>query len=75
LTGEIHSIEVLMVRVGLNPRQTHRLRKLALLAPDIMEAIIAGKVPETLSLERLKNGFPVDWNAQRAHFKLHPSRH
>lgn len=51
-----------MARDGLNPRKTHRLRKLALLAPDIMEAIIAGNVPESLSLERLKMGFPLDWN-------------
>jgi hypothetical protein len=40
-----------------------------------MEAIIAGNVPESLSLERLKKGFPLDWNAQHAHFKLDPSRH
>ena len=52
----------------LNPRQTHRLRKLAFLAPDIMEAIIAGQIPETLTLEALKKDFPVVWDAQRRHF-------
>ena len=68
LDGEIHSIDALMERDNLNPRQTHRLRKLAFLAPDIMEAVIAGDVPESLSLERLKQGFPLDWNAQRTQF-------
>lgn len=75
LDGEIQSIDALMARDNLNPRQTHRLRKLAFLAPDIMEAVIAGDVPESLSLERLKQGFPLDWSAQRTHFGFNPTRH
>ncbi|MEM9256983.1 MAG: hypothetical protein AAGA91_16185 [Pseudomonadota bacterium] len=38
------------------------------LAPDIMEAIIMGKIPDSLSLESLKRDFPVAWNSQRKHF-------
>ena len=75
LDGEIQSIDALMARDNLNPRQTHRLRKLAFLAPDIMEAVIAGDVPESLSLERLKQGVPLDWSAQRTHFGFNPTRH
>jgi hypothetical protein len=75
INGEVRSIEALMERDNLNPRQTHRLRKLAFLAPDIMEVVIAGEVPETLTLERLKQGFPLDWNAQRTHFGITPPRH
>jgi hypothetical protein len=68
LSGEATSFEALIRRDDLNPRQTHRLRKLAFLAPDIMEAIIAGQIPETLTLESLKRDFPVTWDAQRRHF-------
>lgn len=68
LSGEVPSFEALIRRDQLNARQTHRLRKLAFLAPDIMEAIIAGQVPETQSLETLKRDFPVAWDAQRRHF-------
>ena len=71
LSGEVASFEALIRRDNLNARQTHRLRKLAFLAPDIMEAIIAGQVPETLSLESLKRDFPVAWGAQRKHFGFH----
>jgi DNA polymerase III epsilon subunit-like protein len=70
LTGQVCSIDALIERYGLNPRQTHRLRKLAFLSPDIMERIIAGDVPESLTLERLKKDFPLEWRAQRAHFEL-----
>ena len=58
-----------------NPRQVHRLRKLAFLALDIMYRIIAGDVPESLTLERLKKDFPVDWDTQRSHFGLSQVTH
>ena len=66
LAGSLHN---------LNPRQTHRLRKLAFLATDIIDRIIAGDVPETLTLERLKKDFPTDWSAQREHFGLSLATH
>ena len=70
IAGNVRSIDALIERDSLNPRQVHRLRKLAFLAPDIMERIITGDVPESLTLERLKKDFPIDWEAQRAHFGL-----
>jgi len=70
LSGSVRSIDALIERDKLNPRQVHRLRKLAFLAPDIMDRIIAGDVPETLTLERLKKDFPTEWAAQRSHFGL-----
>ena len=71
LSGDVPSFEALIRRDDLNPRQTHRLRKLAFLAPDIIEAIILGQIPETLSLEVLKRDFPSAWDAQRRHFGFH----
>ena len=48
----------------------HRIQ-LAWLAPDIMQRIIDGRVPETLTLEKMKNQrFPLDWEAQRKYFQL-----
>ena len=70
MSGEAESFEALIRRHRLNPRQTHRLRKLVLLAPDIMDRIIASEVPESLTLERLKKDFPSDWKAQHSHFGL-----
>ena len=75
LNGKIRSIDALIERDNLNSRQVHRLRKLAFLAPDIVELIIAGDVPETLTLERLKKDFPLEWQAQRSHFGLSQVAH
>ena len=75
LNGTVRSIDALIERDNLNARQVYRLRKLAFLAPDIMERIIAGDVPDTLTLERLKKHFPLDWQAQRNHFRLSQIHH
>jgi site-specific DNA recombinase len=75
LNGRVRSIDALIERDKLNSRQVYRLRKLAFLAPDIMERIIAGDVPDTLTLERLKKDFPLDWQAQRNHFRLSQNHH
>ena len=75
VSGEGDSFEALIRRDNLNGRQIHRLRKLAFLVPDITERIIAGEIPDTLTLERLKKDFPLDWDAQRTHFGLSQVSH
>jgi len=40
-----------------------------------MERIIAGDIPEPLTLEHLKKDFPMDWEAQRSHFGLSQASH
>ena len=49
-------------------RQFYQYQLVNLAVP--MERIIAGDVPESLTLERLKNDFPIEWEAQRSHFGL-----
>ncbi len=39
--------------------------RLALLAPDIVEAIVEGREPSGLSLERLVTAMPMLWAEQR----------
>ncbi len=63
-------IDALIKRDNLNPRQAHRLPKLAFLAPGIMDRIITRNIPETRTLKRLKKDFPTEWEAQRSHFGL-----
>jgi hypothetical protein len=41
-----------------------RTIRLTLLAPDIIEAVMAGQCPPGLTLKRLSREFPVDWNDQ-----------
>jgi hypothetical protein len=42
-----------------------RILRLALLAPDIIEAILAGKADQSLLLEQLERPLPACWEEQR----------
>jgi hypothetical protein len=42
----------------------------ACLAPDIVETIVAGKQPRSLTLKRLLRGIPLSWAEQRERFGL-----
>jgi hypothetical protein len=42
-----------------------RILRLALLAPDIIEAILAGRTDQSLMLERLERPLPACWEEQR----------
>jgi hypothetical protein len=43
-----------------------RILRLALLAPDLVETILAGNADPALMLERLERPLPVSWEEQRA---------
>ena len=49
----------------IGPSFVSRVIRLALLAPDIVEAILAGKQPAHLTLRDLMLPFPVEWSGQR----------
>jgi hypothetical protein len=40
--------------------------RIALLAPDLAEAVLAGKLNQSVALARREKGVPVDWRGQRA---------
>ena len=42
-----------------------RMLRLTLLAPDIIEAVLEGREPEGLSLNRLIGGIPIVWREQQ----------
>ena len=42
-----------------------RILRLALLAPDIIEAILAGRTDQALVLEKLERRLPASWEEQR----------
>jgi hypothetical protein len=44
-----------------------RILRLALLAPDIVDAIIAGRADQALMLERLERPLSESWKEQRDH--------
>ena len=52
-------------REKVTQRYIAHLIKLAFLAPDIIQSMARSEIPPELSLDRLKKGFPLDWNEQR----------
>jgi hypothetical protein len=42
-----------------------RILRLALLAPDIIEAILGGRAEQSVVLERLERPLPESWEEQR----------
>lgn len=45
-----------------------RILRLALLAPDIIEAILAGRTDQVFLLEQLERPLPESWEEQRSRF-------
>lgn len=51
---------------GLHHSTVNELLRLTLLAPDIIEMLLAGRQPRRMSLLWFqRNPLPVDWEAQR----------
>ena len=54
--------------VGTLLTHMYRVMRLTLLAPDIIEAVLNGTQPRTLTLQNVVRGFPVSWQEQRKVF-------
>jgi len=65
--GDAQSVRDLAERHGVNQGDVSRILPLGLLAPDIVEAILAGRQPIELTAKRLKRirDLPVSWAEQR----------
>jgi len=48
------------------PSYVTRTIRLTLLAPDIVQAILEGRIHKVGTLQKLEKGVPVDWEVQRA---------
>ena len=67
-TGEVASVTELADRLNVDRSYASRILRLTLLAPDIVEAILAGREPSGLSLAKLTQTLPVLWHEQREMF-------
>ena len=67
-SGKVGSLNDIAEAEKLNSSYVSRIFRLTLLAPDIVEAILAGRQPRTLQLEMLREEVPVDWDRQREMF-------
>ncbi|UYV35785.1 hypothetical protein N4R57_11990 [Rhodobacteraceae bacterium D3-12] len=68
-SGEFATIAEMAEREGIAPSYMTRVLRLTLLAPDTIEAILKGKQEPELSLSRLLEPFPVEWERQRVQIR------
>jgi hypothetical protein len=64
--GECSTVLEIAAEERINESYVSRLLRLTLLAPDIIEAILDGSQPPSMTLTRLMRQVPVSWNEQRA---------
>ncbi len=65
VSGEIDSLRVIAKKLGVHERYVGRIFRSAFLAPDIVEAILEGRQPPQLTVEKLRLGVPLLWAEQR----------
>ena len=71
--GGVDSITELAGRLDVDSSYVGRVLRLTLLAPYIIQAVLAGREPSGLSLAKLTKTLPFLWNEQRELFGLPPT--
>lgn len=63
-SGEYATIREIANAEKINESYVGRVLRLTLLAPDVVEVILDGRQPVSLSLDGLMKRFPVEWGFQ-----------
>jgi len=71
-SGAFATIGDLANHEGIAPSYMTRVMRLTLLAPDIVEAILDGKQGAEVTLARVLEPFPVEWEQQVGWFGKNP---
>jgi site-specific DNA recombinase len=68
--GEVSSVKALAQREGFCEHYAAKLLPLAWLAPDLVQTILDGEQPKSISLQALtSNPLPMSWPEQRRYFR------
>lgn len=62
--GDYQTLEEIADAENINPSYVSRLLRMTLLAPEIVEAILAGRQPPGLTMARAMQPFPTEWQNQ-----------
>ncbi len=63
--GEVTSLQAIARAHGVSHGYVGKVLRCAGLAPDVVEAILHGRQPPTLTVHRLLHHLPLDWREQR----------
>jgi hypothetical protein len=61
----VHSVSDIGDAESISKSYVSRILRLALLAPEIVEEMLAGSTDQALLLERLEQPLPASWEEQR----------
>jgi hypothetical protein len=64
--GVLTSVSEIGDAEGISKSYVSRILRLALLAPDLVEVILAGRTDHALMLEQLERLLPASWEEQRS---------
>ena len=70
VSGEVDSLRAIAEELRVTERYVSRIFRCAFLAPDIVEAILEGRQPPQLTVEKLRLGAPLLWTEQRKSFRF-----
>jgi hypothetical protein len=70
IEGKVRDQRSIANRTGLDEVYVGKILRCAFLAPDIVEAILDGRQPQSLSLQRIEKHLPMDWAQQRQQLGL-----
>ncbi len=62
--GSVESIRAIAARIGREPSYVARLIRLSMLAPFIIESVIRGEYPASLSVNSTRKAIPDLWKDQ-----------
>ena len=62
--GDYQTLEEIADAENINPSYVSRLLRMTLLAPEIVEAILAGRQPPGLTMAKAMQPFPTNWTSQ-----------
>ena len=65
LSGEAKSVNAIALEHNMTDGYVGHILRCAFLAPDLVEAILQGRQPPELTLDRLLDDLPLDWAEQR----------
>ena len=65
--GVYSSVTEIAEAEGISKSYVSRILRLALLAPDLVEAILGGWADQRVMLRRLERPLPMSWGEQREH--------
>jgi hypothetical protein len=69
-TGTYATIEEIAAIEGINTSYVSRILRLTLLAPEIIEKIVDGRQPSSLTMAKLTKPFPALWREQMREFGI-----